>query len=44
MLHWFSGTVGCEPGIIAIDGNKEVSPDVVCQLPTVKACGLAAQQ
>lgn len=31
MLHWFSGTVGREPGIITIDGNKEVSPDVVCE-------------
>lgn len=27
MLHWFSGTIGKEAGIITVDGNKEVEAD-----------------
>jgi len=30
MLHWFSGTVPSEPGIVTVDGNPLVNPDVVC--------------
>ena len=36
MLHWFSGTVESEPGITTVDGNPEVSPDIIhegCDLP-----------
>ena len=31
LLHWFSGTVSSEPGIITVDGNPAGSPSVVCQ-------------
>ena len=36
MLHWFSGTVPSEPGIVTVDGNPGVTPDVLhvgSQLP-----------
>jgi hypothetical protein len=36
MLHWFSGTVASEAGIVTVDGNPDVSPDIVhegCELP-----------
>ena len=36
MLHWFSGTVGREPGIVTVDGNPAANPDTLCvgsQLP-----------
>lgn len=29
MLHWFSGTMPPEPGIITVDGNAETRPSVV---------------
>lgn len=32
MLHWFSGTVPGEPGlVITVDANAAVCPDVVCE-------------
>lgn len=31
MLHWFSGTVPAEPGIVTVDGNPGVNPDVLCE-------------
>lgn len=27
LLHWFSGTVASEPGIVTVDGNPIVRPD-----------------
>jgi len=31
MLHWFSGTVRSELGIVTVDGNKDVDPDYCVQ-------------
>lgn len=29
MVHWFSGTMPPEPGIVTVDGNPETNPSVV---------------
>lgn len=31
MLHWFSGTVKSEEGIVTVDGNPEVEPDYLVE-------------